>query len=267
MDSGAAPGRHPLLTSTTARMWATRAASLTVFLVLWEGFARRADSLLLPTATETGSALLHLLGTGELWAAAWISNQAMIAGYLAALLVGVPLGLAAGRWRAVERPLDAYLNILLVTPVSAMIPIFVMALGLGFEARAAVVFVYAVAMVTVNTRAGIKSVDPAVVEMARAFCGSETQVWRKVLLPGGLPGVMAGARLGLARAISGMAAVELLLISVGFGRLLLGYQADFESGSVYAVVLVVVAEAVLLNAAISAWERRAQQWSRIGEEA
>ena len=75
------------------------------------------------------------------------------------------------------------------------------------------------------------------------------------------------ARLGLARAISGMVAVELLLISVGFGRLLLGYQADFDSGSVYAVVLVVVAEAVLLNAAISAWERRAQRWSRIGEEA
>jgi NitT/TauT family transport system permease protein len=181
--------------------------------------------------------------------------------------VGVPLGLASGRWRAIERPLDAYLNLLLVTPVSAMIPIFVMALGLGFESRATVVFVYAVAMVTVNTRAGIKSVDPAVVEMARSFCGSETQVWTKVLLPGGFPGVMAGARLGLARAISGMAAVELLLLSLGFGRLLLRYQANFESDSVYAVVLVVVAEAVLLNGTLSAWERRAQRWKRSGEDA
>jgi len=92
--------------------------------------------------------------------------------------------------------------------------------------------------------------------MARSFGASETQLWRKVLLPGARPAVLAGARLGLARAISGMVAVELLLVSVGFGRLLLRYQGDFDAGAVYAVVLVVAAQAVLLTGWLRRWERR-----------
>jgi NitT/TauT family transport system permease protein len=85
---------------------------------------------------------------------------------------------------------------------------------------------------------------------------TEMQLWRKVLLPGALPATISGVRLGLARAISGMVAVELLLISVGLGRLILRYQADFEAASVYAVVLVVLAEAVLLIGSLRWLEKR-----------
>jgi NitT/TauT family transport system permease protein len=249
-------GRALVRTPSASAKWILRAASLGVFLLVWETLGRSLNSLLLPTVGETATALLRLVKTSDLWQAVWRSNQAMLAGYLAALVLGVPLGLAAGRWRRVEQPLDLYLNFLLVTPISAMIPLFIMALGLGLEARSTVVLVFSLAVVAVNTRAGMKSIDPAVVEMARSFRASEVQVWTKVFLPGALAGVMAGARLGLARAISGMVAVELLLISVGFGRLLLRYQGDFEAGLVYAVILVVVTEAVVLNAALRRLEKR-----------
>jgi NitT/TauT family transport system permease protein len=236
--------------------WGLRLTSVITLLVVWEALGRGLPGLLMPTASETLVALVRLLGGPELWRAMWISNQALLVGYLAALLVGVPVGLAIGRWRQVERPLDLYLNLLLVTPVSALIPILIMALGLGLAARAAVVFVFAVAIVAVNTRAGLRDIDPNLIEMARSFGASETQLWRKVLLPGARPAVLAGARLGLARAISGMVAVELLLVSVGFGRLLLRYQGDFDAGAVYAVVLVVAAQAVLLTGWLRRWERR-----------
>jgi NitT/TauT family transport system permease protein len=257
-------GRTLVRSPSVSAKWGLRAASLGAFLLVWETLGRSMNSLLLPTAGETAAALFRLVETSELWQAMWRSNQAMLAGYLAALAIGVPLGLAAGRWRRVEQPLDLYLNFLLVTPISAMIPIFIMALGLGLGARSTVVLVFSLAVVAVNTRAGLKSIDPSVVEMARAFCASEMQMWAKVLLPGALAGVMAGARLGLARAISGMVAVELLLVSVGFGRLLLRYQADFEAGSVYAVILVVVTEAVVLSAGLRRLEKR---WNPSATEA
>jgi len=137
--------------------WGLRLTSVITLLVVWEALGRGLPSLLMPTASETLVALVRLLGGAELWRAMWISNQALLVGYLAALLVGVPVGLVIGRWRQVERPLDLYLNLLLVTPVSALIPILIMALGLGLAARAAVVFVFAVAIVAVNTRAGLRT--------------------------------------------------------------------------------------------------------------
>lgn len=243
---------------SVAWKWGLRLASVVTLLVVWQALGRGLPGLLMPTASETLVALVRLLGGAELWRAMWISNQALLVGYLAAILIGVPVGLAIGRWGQVERPLDLYLNLLLVTPMSALIPILIMALGLGLAARASVVFVFAVAIVAVNTRAGLRDIDPNLIEMARSFGASEIQLWRKVLLPGARPAVLAGARLGLARAISGMVAVELLLVSVGFGRLLLRYQGDFDAGAVYAVVLVVAAEAVLLTGWLRRWERRGE---------
>ena len=227
--------------------WGLRLTSVCLFLVGWEFLGRSLQSLLLPTALETAEALSRLLRSADLWHAVWVSNQALGIGYFAAVVIGVPVGLGIGRWRALEAPVDLYLNLMLVAPVSAMIPVLIMALGLGLTARASVVWLFSIAIVAVNTRAGMRQVDRGLIEMANSFGASEAQLWRSVLLPGAWPGVMAGLRLGLARAVSGMVAVELLLVSVGFGRLLLRYQGSFDAGAVYAVVFVVVAEALLLT--------------------
>jgi len=80
------------------------------------------------------------------------------------------------------------------------------------------------------------------------------QIWRLVLLPGALPAIMAGLRLGLCRAIAGMVVVEFLLVAVGIGDLLMRYRADFESGRVFAVILLVLAEAVTAVALITCVE-------------
>jgi NitT/TauT family transport system permease protein len=92
-----------------------RVSSLVVFALGWELLARRLDSLLLPSSTETVAALARLIATPLLWEAVWISNQAMVLGFSLAVTVGISLGLLMGRWRAAERYLDPYLNILLAT--------------------------------------------------------------------------------------------------------------------------------------------------------
>jgi ABC-type nitrate/sulfonate/bicarbonate transport system permease component len=92
--------------------------------------------------------------------------------------------------------------------------------------------------------------------MAKVFGATHAQEWSKVLLPGAAPGIMAGVRLGLARAIEGMVVVELLLVAVGIGRLLLDYQGRFDAPHVYAVILVVMAESALLSLAGRRLERR-----------
>jgi NitT/TauT family transport system permease protein len=98
--------------------------------------------------------------------------------------------------------------------------------------------------------------------MARGFGASELQIWRRVLLPGSVPAIMAGVRVALSHAVTGMVVVELLLVGVGIGRLILELQSQFNAAGVYASVVVVVLEAVLLISVAEWVGRRAAPWSR-----
>lgn len=237
--------------------WGLGAGSLIVVAVIWQGLALTLDSLLLPTFTGTMVACVQLARDPQLWEALWVSNQAAALGFICAAVVGITLGLVTGRWRLAEKMIDPYLNILLAVPKAALIPVLIMATGLGLLSRVLIVFSFSVVSIAVNTRAGMRLVDRSVLEMAHAFGASEGQLWRKVLLPGALPGIIAGLRLGLIRSVSGMITVELLLLALGVGRLILTYQGSFEAANLYATTLFVVAEAVLLTQALNWVERRA----------
>jgi len=237
-----------------------RIGSLIVFALGWEWAAGRMHSLLVPGFFATMKALLGLAVSPVLWNALWVSNQAMLLGFAMGAIIGIPLGLLMGRWPAVERFVDPYLSILLVTPMAALIPIIIMATGLGLVSRVLIVFTFAVVVITVNTLAGLRTLDPTWTEMALSFGATESQMWRKILLRGALPAILTGMRQGLARAISGMLIVELVLLALGIGRLLLDYQATFDAAKLYATVLVIIAEAVLLMQGCRWLERRAAPW-------
>ncbi len=239
-----------------------RIGLLALVCVVWELFARTAHSLLLPSFSQTMLALADLARQAGTWTALWESNQAMLVGFVVSLVLGLPLGLLAGRVRSVEQAMDPYLNFLLMVPVAALLPIFVMALGLGLTVRVAVVFMFTIPVIVVNVRAGLRKIDPTLIDMAHTLGASERQLWRTILLPGSLPGVLSGMRLGLGRALSGMVVAELLLIAAGVGRLMLAYQGQFESASLYALVIILVLEAVGLMGLSVTIERHATAWHR-----
>lgn len=241
--------------------WSLRFGLFVALALGWELLAPRAHSLLVPTFTETLAALARLLRTSQLWQALWVSNQAMMLGFGVAAITGISLGLLMGRWRTADNFIDPYLSILLVTPMSAVIPIIIMATGVGLVSRVLAVFLFTLATITINTRAGLRMIEPGWIEMTRAFGATERQLWCKVLLRGARPAILMGLRLGLIRAVSGMITIELLLIAVGVGRLILDYQGYFEAGNMYAAVIVVIAEAVFLAQLCQRFEGRAVPWT------
>jgi NitT/TauT family transport system permease protein len=241
--------------------WLLRLGSFAVFAIVWQVVAWRVDGLLFPTFTETVAAFGHLVVMPRLWEAIWLSHQALLIGFGLAVLLGVAAGLLMGRSAAADAFIDPYLTVLLVTPMSALIPVIVMTVGLDLQARALVVLLFAVVVITVSTRAGLRTLDPHWLEMVRSFGATERQLWQTVILPGALPTIMAGLRLGLARAFAGMVAVELLLIAVGVGRLIIDFQGAFDGGAVYATVMVLVVEAVILLQILKWLERRLAPWA------
>ena len=238
-----------------------RLLTLVVVAVTWEVFARAAGGLLIPTFSETMLGVVQLVVDPSLWEAMLISNQAMILGFVISVAIGIPLGLAMGRFRMAEKVSDVYINILLVMPMATLIPLLVMSLGIGLASRVTLVVFFTIIMIIVNSRAGVRQVDPNLIEMGRSFGASERQLWWRVILPGAMPAVMAGIRIGLSRAVQGMVIVEMLMVSVGLGGLILRYRGLFQTELLYATVVIVVLEALLLIS-IARWiEQRVVPWA------
>ncbi|MFI0449183.1 ABC transporter permease [Actinomadura sp. 6N118] len=233
-----------------------------VFAVGWELYARTRGGLLIPTFAETVEATARLLGTAELWRAMYASNQALVLGFAIAVVVGVPAGIVLGRFRTLERFADVYLNILLVTPMAAIIPLLVMSVGFGLASRVILVAIFSIVMVVVNSRAGVRQVDPSLIEMARSFGATERQIWTRILLPGALPAIMTGIRLGLGRAVTGMVIVELLMVSTALGGLILEYRGLFEAAEMYGTIAIILAEALLLISVARWSERKLTRWAQ-----
>jgi len=125
-------------------------------------------SLLFPSFTDTAAGLLRLLTMPVFWRALAISHQALLLGYAAAAVVGVLIGFVMGRSPRADSWLDPYVVVLLITPMSALIPLVIIALGIGLLARALVVMLFAVVVIAVNVRAGIRALDPGWLEMVRS---------------------------------------------------------------------------------------------------
>ena len=223
-----------------------RLMTLAIFGTLWEVQASRRNSLMIPTFLETVRAAGQLLQDPAFWAALAISNEALLYGLLVAILIGVPLGVAMGRFRRLEQFTDVYVSVLIVTPMAALIPLILMSIGIGISSRVLIVFVFAIVMIIVQSRAGVRQVDLALIEMSRSYGATERQMWTDILLPSAVPAIMTGIRLGLGRAITGMVIGELLLVAVGLGGLVLNYRGSFRAAELYATILLVIIQALIL---------------------
>ena len=239
-----------------------RLLTLAVAATLWEVGANASTSLLIPSFSDTAAAFASLVADPRLWEALAISNQSLVIGFAASVLIGIPLGLAMGRFRRVESFSDFYLGVLLVTPMAAIMPLLIMATGLGLASRAILVTLSSIVVVVAHTRAGMRQVDPALIEMSRSFQASELQLWRRILIPGSMPGILSGLRLGLSQAVGAMIVIELLMVAVGIGAMMLEFRGRFMADFLYASVLVVVIEALVLVVGVDVLERVVAPWRR-----
>lgn len=238
-----------------------RIAAITAFALFWEFGARAADSLLIPTFIDTMKGLYEIaFVSGELWPALLTSNIALFWGYLIAVAIGVPVGLAMARWKVVDQALSPITAASLALPISPLIPIILIAFGLGLVPKLLVIVLFSWVYIVTNVRAGVRTVPKTLGEMAKSFGASEAQVWRRILIPGALPAIFSGLRIGLSRAFAGMVIVELIMLPVGIGASMLDYRGTFQSDLLYATTIAVVLEAVLLATLMQSAERRLMKW-------
>ena len=228
--------------------------------LLWEITGRLMDSSLIPPLSRIGAAWWKLLSSGKLLSSLGLSLTTLAIGFGLAVLFGLVLGLLMGRFRAVEHFFDIYVNALMSAPMTAFVPVLILWFGLGVESRIAVVFLFAVFVIIVNTMTGVKQVDTVLVEMARSFGAREREIFFKIMLPAALPAIMAGLRLGMGRAVKGMVTGEMLLTLTGIGAMIMQYGSAFATDALFAVILTILALALLSMKAVHWLDRRMTGW-------
>jgi NitT/TauT family transport system permease protein len=238
----------------------TNMLSIFSLAVLWELAGRTLDSALIPPLSQIGAAWWKLLSSGKLLANLTTSLTTLAAGFVLAVLIGIVVGVLMGRFRAVEHFLDLYVNALMSAPTTAFIPVLILWFGLGVQSRIAVVFLFAVFVIIINTMTGVKQVDRVFVEMARSFGAREKEVFFKIILPAAMPSIMAGVRLGMGRAVKGMVTAEMLLTLTGIGAMIMQYGSSFATDSLFAVILTILMVAMITMKLIQWVDRWLTGW-------
>ena len=245
------------------REWLVRLASVAVVLAAWQLYAPHVNPIFLRPPSQVGGAFLALAADGVLLSATAESVHNLLIGLALALVVGLGVGLATARSWLAYNAVNPWLTALYATPSVALVPFMSLWLGIGDTAKVAVIAVFAVFPILVNTQQGVRYVDPELLEVARSFSSSERRLWRDVLLPGALPFIFAGVRLAIPRALVGMVLAEFLIsVGGGLGSLIIVYQNTFRVDRMLVPVIVVALMGVLLIGAVQWLEGRLAPWAR-----
>ncbi len=237
------------------------AFSLLIWCVIWEIIGRLEAVFIFPPLSGVLVALVKILGQNNFHNAAIISLQAFSWGMLYAVVVGVAMGFLMGRVEAANKLLGMWVNIFASAPLSSLVPVLMLLFGFGQTTIIVTVFLFAVWIITLDTYAGIRHVNPSLIEMARVFGAGRVQLYTKVLFWAALPEILAGVRMGLIRAVKGVVIGQLLISVVALGQMFARYSRSFLLEEFWALTLILFVFALGLSSAIGWVEQKVEYYA------
>ena len=211
-----------------------------------------------PTAVAVQAASSLMDGSLQSDLAATLSSFALAFGL--AGVVGVGLGALAGRFRDVEAALEPFIWFKYSAPTIAFYPLFIAWLGYGTSTVVCIGFLFALTPVYANTLAGIKNADHDLVRTAHSFGARPLDIFFKVVLPGSVPIVVAGLRIGVERALTGVVVAELFGAGAGLGYSIANSAQLMQTTPMMVSIVVVILLGVILTQMLSWLERRTDFW-------
>ncbi len=243
--------------------------SFALFLGLWELAALALNNpVILSEPIPVLAALAGLLqneipqgaqGLESAYTAIAETFEIIVAGFVLSL-IGVPIGILMGRWRAAESIIDPWVNAIYAIPTVALIPVLYFAIGGSFAADVFIAFLLSVFTIIVNTYSGVKYVINSIAEVDKTFGASEFQSLTKIIFPASLPDIVAGMRLGMGRAVLGAVVAETLLSINSLGEMMMTFQMLLSTPYLMAVVFIIALMGIFVLQTPKLLERRLFKW-------
>ncbi|MDR5740049.1 MULTISPECIES: ABC transporter permease [unclassified Caballeronia] len=231
-------------------------------IVLWQlaSSLRLVAPETLPPPTVILAALRELVADGELQGAIGVSLVRAATGLAIGGGIGLIAGLFAGLWRVGEEMVDAPLQMLRTIPFIALIPLFITWFGIGEGAKIAVILAATIFPMYLNTYAGVRGVDPKLLEAASVFGLSSRQVALRIILPTALPSILVGVRYASAVALLALVVAEQINAQNGIGYILVNANQNQRADIIIAGILVYAALGIVTDLIMRTLEHLALPW-------
>ena len=244
-----------------------RTGAIIAFLSFWEVAPRLGlvEAAFLPPLSTVLAAGWELLANGQLGSHVQASLQRSLIGFTLAICHAVPLGLAIGWYRRFASVVNPLLEALRNTAALALLPVFILVLGIGESSKVALVIYSCSWPILLNTITAVRNVDPLLIKSARTMGLSPFQLFRKVILPASIPTIFVGVRLAGAYSLLVLVAAEMVGAKAGLGYLIIYAQYNFQIPQMYVGILSITVLGLLFNQGLQLVERRFTAWKAPAE--
>ena len=241
--------------------------SILAGLIIWEILTRLflEDELLIPPPSSVARSFWTLAANGQLNKHFTVTLIEFAYGFSTACIVGIILGYFMGMYKWFDEVMDPWIATLYSIPVIAIVPIIIIWFGIGMLSKVIVVFKITVVAIILNTAAGIKSLDPVWLELAKSLRLSKWETTYKIRFPGALSYVITGMRLGVGRALLAVVVAELMAANAGLGYLLRDASETWDSPKLFVTVISLAALGLVSFSLIRRLEKKMAPWRQSAE--
>lgn len=254
---------------TTIRSATGRLAPLLAclgLLALWQVASLALDTDSFPTAWQALRTIPDILGDRESLLNILDSLRRMAIGLSLAVIVAIPLGLSMGRSPRVAAFFNPLLMMVYPVPKAALMPVIMLWLGVGDVSKTLVIFLGVSLPIIYHSFQGAKAVEEKMLWSGAAMGLSAPQRMLRIVLPAALPEILTGCRTGLVLALITMVASEMIARQSGAGNILFNAMDMAQYDTVFAMVIVIGALGIVLDAAFDGLRRRLVRWSEPRQE-
>lgn len=224
------------------------------------GFVNR---LTMIPPSEMAVALAGLLASGRVAADIRFTLQNTAAAIAISVFAGFAIGAAVHELPRLRRVLDPLFSAYYAVPTFVLYPLLIVAFGIGAGSLIAMGAMFGVVAMIINTLIGLDRVPASLVKTARVMGLGGLRAMLLVRLPAALPTLVTGMKLAVAYSVIGVVAAEFILATAGVGKRIAFAYNDFDTRTMYALMLLIIVAVMLLNGLLYAWEQRLhRRWGR-----
>ena len=211
----------------------------------WEIAGRVPVSFAFPTFLESMLALWVLIIEGTLFVAYAETLKPLVLGVFISGVLGIGIGLWVGLSKKFDWLVSPIFVVMQTAPLAALIPLLVMAYGIGLTSKVFVVCIMAMPVIVLNTGGAVRNTPISIKEMGHAFLGSRSDIVLKIILPAASPIIFAGLRLGVSAGFIGAILSELKITPTGVGDIITYSRSMADYPTMYAAILSIILLAVV----------------------
>ncbi len=248
--------------SPAARARLLGSIAVVLFVAAWEAVMRlgMVNPLFTSAPSRIVATFIQLTHEGTLGNDIRVSGTEFLVGYSLAVVVGILIGVGMGWYRDVSAVLQPFVSALYSTPRIALLPLLIIWLGIGVWSKVAVVFLVAVFQILISTEAGVRAADESLVRTARSFGATDRQIFTTIVLPGAVPFLVAGLRLGLGQALIGIVVGELYAATAGIGYEIAVAGETFQTDRVFVGIVILASASIILMWCLRRLEMKFESW-------